>query len=92
MVSCFYEGEADSSTVFINSDDANLDHITYSDDIAWLLVVIAGHFVDVEQSGQAVIQFNNCTEFKNLNNLSVNYIVNVMVMDRCLDSECIPYE
>lgn len=80
MNGSFYEAEGDSSASFINVDDADFQIVAYLADIARFLVVVIGHFVDVEQAGQSVFEFNDYAEFKDLNDFSVYYIIDLMIM------------
>ena len=58
MNGSFYEAEGDSSASFINVDDADFQIVAYLADIARFLVVVIGHFVDVEQAGQTVFHLH----------------------------------
>lgn len=79
----FFQCEGDSSAAFINVDDADFEFVSYLADIARFLVVVIGHFVDVEKTGKAVIQFYNNAEFKDLNDLGIHNVIYFMIMDSC---------
>ena len=79
----FFQCEGDSSAAFINVDDADFEFVSYLADIARFLVVVVGHFVNVEKTGEAVIQFYDNAEFKDLNDLGIHNVIYFMIMDSC---------
>jgi hypothetical protein len=77
----FFQSEGDSSAAFIDVDDADFEVVSYLADVAGFLVVVVGHFVDVEETGEAVVQFYDNAEFKDFNYLGIHNVVHFMVMD-----------
>lgn len=81
MSRCFDEGEGDSSASFVDVDDLDFQIIADLADVARFLVVVIGHFIDVEQTGEAVFEFNDNAEFQDLDDFSVYDIISSVVGD-----------